>query len=453
MKTVTFDQLLREAAELIDKASAIQAKADDEERPITGEEDAEIKSALAEAKAKQDDAERRKSIKVALDGLDEPFTPQGAGYVPLDDPQRHKHPIPAEPRDAEAEARQGWNHMGEFARAVILAAKEPHRADERLMQAAASGMQQAVGSEGGFLVPPAFSTAIWDGLNEADDNLLALTDQYTVEGESLTFPANAETSRAAGSRYGGVRGYWLSEASQITSSKPTLRQVKLEPNELAVLVYVTDKLMRNSPIALNQYVTRAATDEINFLVGDAIINGTGAGQPLGILNSGCLVTVAKETNQAADTFVQANVAKMWARLHAKRRQSAVWLVNQDVDPQIDLMVTQVWNVAQDQYVGGFQAALYDREKETLHGAPIIRTEFNATIGDVGDVILADMKGYVAGVRGGIQSAMSIHLRFDYAESALRFMFEVDGQSWLNSALTPYKGSNTLSTFVALAARA
>jgi hypothetical protein len=49
--------------------------------------------------------------------------------------------------------------------------------------------------------------------------------------------------------------------------------------------------------------------------------------------------------------------------------------------------------------------------------------------------------------------MSVHLKFDSAQSAFRFIFEVDGQPYLNSALTPFKGSNTLSTHINLAVRA
>jgi HK97 family phage major capsid protein len=63
-----------------------------------------------------------------------------------------------------------------------------------------------------------------------------------------------------------------------------------------------------------------------FMIGDSIINGTGAGKPKGIIAaSGALVTVAKETSQAATTLQQANVSKMWARLHARSRANAVWL--------------------------------------------------------------------------------------------------------------------------------
>lgn len=353
----------------------------------------------------------------------------------------------------EDDPRAGFAHLGEFASTVYRAGPHEVSSDERMrFLAAASGMSQGVNADGGFLVPPAFATTIWDGLNSAPDNLLGRTDQYTVEGESLTIPANAETSRATGSRYGGIRSYWLAEASQITSSKPTFRQMKLEPHELAVLCYVTDKLLRNAPQALEQYLTRAATDEINFAVGDAIINGDGAGKPAGILTAGCLVSVAKETGQAADTVVKENIDKIFARCHARSLPNAAWLITQDIYPQLlDLKHTiGTGGVPVFMPPGGMSGSPYGM----LYNRPIVVTEYNATLGDLGDIILADLGAYATGLQGGVRQAMSMHLRFDYAETAFRFMFAVDGQPWLASAITPYKGSsNTVSPFVALAARA
>lgn len=324
---------------------------------------------------------------------------------------------------------------------------------DRLVQwAAGTGVNQTVGSEGGFLVPPAFSATIWDGMNEASDSLLSMTDSYTVDqaAESLTFNANAETNRADGSRWGGVRGYWITELSQITSSLPNWRQMKLEPKELAVLVYVSDKMLRNANTALSQYITRAATDEINFKVGDAIINGDGAGKPLGILASDCKVSVTKETGQAAATIVPENIVKMWARMHARSRANAVWLINQVVEPQLLTMTLDTGTSGMPVYMppGGLSGAPY----ATLLGKPVIPIEYCQALGTAGDIILADMKGYATGTKGGVRSDLSIHLKFDYAQSAFRFMFEVDGQPWLASAITPFKGSDTQSPFVLLGAR-
>lgn len=348
---------------------------------------------------------------------------------------------------------QPFESFGAFAHAVYKANPNVGGVTDPRLLGAAQGMQQAIPSEGGFMVPPSFSSTIWDGLAADESNLLALTDNYTVEGESLTFNANAETSRANGSRFGGVQGYWIAEADQITKSKPKFRQMKLEPHQLAVLIYATDKLLANSPAALEQYLTRAATEEIAFKVGDAIVNGTGAGQPVGLLGAASTISVAKETSQVAATFVKANANKMWARLHPRSRKNAVWLVNVDVEPQFDEFHSLVKNVAGTENVGGLGSQIYNAEKNTLKGRPVIACEFAQTLGTKGDVMLVDLGAYATGTRGGVSSAMSIHLRFDYLESAFRFVFEVDGQPWLASALTPFKGSNTLSTQVVLDTRA
>jgi HK97 family phage major capsid protein len=263
--------------------------------------------------------------------------------------------------------------------------------------------------------------------------------------------ANAETSRANGSRYGGVRGYWIAEAAQATASRPTFRQLKLEPQQMAVLIYGTDKLLRNAP-ALASFLSKAAGDEINFMVGDAILNGTGVGKPRGIMSSGSLITVAKETNQAAASLLQANISKMWARMHARSRANSVWLINQELDPTLDGLNTPIKNVAGTENVGGISNMVYNADKYTLKGRPIIPIEYCAALGSLGDIVLADMSGYAAGLRSGIDAQTSMHLRFDYAETAFRFLFDVDGQTWLNAPITPFKGTSTLSQFVTLAAR-
>jgi hypothetical protein len=54
----------------------------------------------------------------------------------------------------------------------------------------------------------------------------------------------------------------------------------------------------------------------------------------------------------------------------------------------------------------------------------------------------------------MQFASSIHLRFDYDQTAFRFVFRIDGQPWWPTAATPlYATSDTLSPFVTLAERA
>jgi len=197
---------------------------------------------------------------------------------------------------------------------------------------AVQGMSEGVGSDGGYTVMPEFAGGIIDRVYAND--LWGRTDNYPVTGNNMTFLANAETSRATGSRHGGLRGYWLTEGGTVTSSKPTLREVSLKLAKLGDVVYLTQELIDDGGFALESYVSRKAAEEFNFLIGDALINGTGAGQPLGVLNAPSLISVAKETGQSAATLQTENLVKMYSRFYAPNYGSAVWLRHQDVAPQL-----------------------------------------------------------------------------------------------------------------------
>jgi HK97 family phage major capsid protein len=83
---------------------------------------------------------------------------------------------------------------------------------------------------------------------------------------------------------------------------------------------------------------------------------------------------------------------------------------------------------------------------------IIFCEQCPILGTVGDIILADLaNGYILADKGGMQTDVSIHVRFVYDESVFRFVYRCDGQPALASAITPYKG-DAVSHFVALESR-
>jgi HK97 family phage major capsid protein len=166
--------------------------------------------------------------------------------------------------------------------------------------------------------------------------------------------------------------------------------------------------------------------------------------------SPALVTVPKEAGQGADTVVSENISKMWARMWAKSRANAVWFINQDVEPQLDAMGVTVGLGGIPTYMppGGLADAPYGR----LKGRPVVIVEQASTVGDTGDILLADLSQYLLIDKGGVQAATSIHVQFVTDETAFRFVYRVDGEPVWNAPLTPFKGSNTLSPFVALAAR-
>ncbi|TKS58783.1 MAG: major capsid protein [Nitrospira sp.] len=221
---------------------------------------------------------------------------------------------------------------------------------------------------------------------------------------------------------------------------------------------MTDELLEDVA-ALATYINRKAPRKIDFKVNLAIIQGNGAGQPLGILSSPALVSVAKETSQAADTIVAANIMKMYSRMYAPSRQNAVWLINQDIEPQLFSMQFAVKNVAGTENVGGVPVylpanGLSMSPYATLFGRPVIPTQAMETLGDKGDILFADLSQYMSATKaGGIRQDVSIHLWFDYDVTAFRFVMRIAGQPWWATTVAARDGSTTYSPFVTLDERA
>jgi len=217
----------------------------------------------------------------------------------------------------------------------------------------------------------------------------------------------------------------------------------------STLVYATDELLQDAS-ALETWIMNNLPEELRFVVEDAIINGTGVGMPQGIVGSGAVVSVAKETGQTANTIVYNNITKMWARRWAAGGANYVWITNSDTFPELANLNLAVGT-------GGAPAfmpanGLADSPFNTLMGRPILEIEQAPTLGTVGDLILADMTQYMVALKGGVQMAMSIHVQFLYDETVFRWVVRIDGQPVWSEPLTPFKGTATKSPFIALATR-
>jgi HK97 family phage major capsid protein len=347
-----------------------------------------------------------------------------------------------------------WETFGHFAFAVAKAGTPGIRAsdvDVRLF-AAGAGMNQQSPSDGGFAVPGQFNNTLWEGLFADTTSILSRTDNYDVDGEFIELLAVDDTTRATGTVFGGVTANWINEGAQIAPSKPKMRKLRLEPQELAALAYATEKLLNNSPVALGQFLNRAMRAAIALKVNEAVIDGDGVGKPKGLLRSGAKVTVPKKGSQANGTILAGNIADMKARRIASVANQYVWLYNTDIEPQLEELNTPVKNVAGTENVGGFASPQYNPNTNRLGGLDMIPNDHCPILGAEGDLMLVYLPAYAVGLRrAGVKTAESMHLRFDYAEMAFRAMFDIDGQSWLNAPLTPAKGSNK-STIITLQAR-
>lgn len=355
-----------------------------------------------------------------------------------------------EREEKEQLAPTPFRSLGEQLRAVATAAMTG-RIDPRLDQiqkhAAASGANETVPSEGGFLVQKDFSNELLTEVHETGV-LSSRARRVPVSGNGLKMNAVDERSRATGSRWGGIQAYWLAEAETKLGSKPKFRQIDMSLQKLVGLLYATDELLQDTS-ALESVARQGFAEEFGFQVDDAMIRGTGAGVPLGILNAPALVTVAKEAAQAADTIVAANLYKMFSRVPARSLTRAQWHINQAVWPQLFTLQDANGN---NLYLPA--GRISDSPFGTLLGLPVVPIEQASALGDVGDIILADWQQYLLIEKaGGIQSASSIHVKFETDETTFRWVLRTNGQPIPVSAITPYKGADTLSPFVTLAERA
>jgi HK97 family phage major capsid protein len=331
-----------------------------------------------------------------------------------------------------------------------IGGRDAGRLDPRLVRAP-TGAGEIDPSGGGFLVQTDFSTAVFMRSYELGE-ILGRVDKLSLStaSNSIKIPGIDETSRVTGSRYGGVQSYWVGEGSNpAANTKPKFRLIELDLKKLISLMYVTDELLADQSV-LTSIAGKAFSEELMFMTEDGIFEGDGAGKPLGIMNSPCLVTVPIEVGQVTKTIVYENVLKMWSRCWARSRQNAVWTINQDNEPQLYAMSQVIGTAGVPVYLpaNGISGQPYG----TLFGKPVIPLEYNNTVGTTGDIVLADYSQYVLADKGGVQAASSMHVAFLTDEMVFRFTYRVDGEPIWNAALTPFKGSNTLSPFVALASR-
>jgi HK97 family phage major capsid protein len=323
--------------------------------------------------------------------------------------------------------------------------------DPRLVEIqAALGGNESVPAEGGFLVIPEFAT----GLIKRTYDVSLVSKQcfkMPMTSSRLIMHAVDEDSRKDGSRWGGILAYWLAEGGTYTPTKPKFREMQFVANKLIALSYATEEQLADGP-AWESYVNEAVPQELAFQIDSAVYNGGGAGQPLGILNSGAVISVAKESGQATATIVTNNVLKMWSQMWARSRATAVWFINQDIEPQLIPLTLGAPSLAQILLYTAPGINGNPGPYGTLFGRPVIPVEQAATLGTQGDIMLADMTQYILAQRADVRADTSIHVAFLTGEQAFRFMLRLDGQPTWKKPLTPYQGSALKSPFVTLAAR-
>lgn len=339
--------------------------------------------------------------------------------------------------NAWADKQQGFFHSA-------FSASRDGITNPALQQTIQNAMTEGLPSGGGFLVPGETSDLIHT-VSLENEIITPRCFVQPMRRDEITIPA-MEIGNHSTSLYGGFTATYTPEAGTMTDNNPKARAMELKSKKMTGFLRISRELFDDVD-NFEAQVIQICGKGLAWYRDYFFLNGTGAGEPQGILNSPCLIVVAKEAGQAADCVVYENLMNMEARMYPAGLTNAVWICHQTLWTQLRAMEFAVGT-------GGTMVKALERKGDQFYllDRPCYFTEKLNPLGDQGDIVLADLSQYVVGLRMGMQIDMSKHVYFTTDELAARLIERHDGQSLWNEALTLKDGSTTVSPFVTLAER-
>jgi HK97 family phage major capsid protein len=304
-----------------------------------------------------------------------------------------------------------------------------------------------VGSEGGFLLPEQFSENIIDSSIE-EAIVLPRAMVYGLKagkGRTMKIPAFEDLNHSSAG-VSGVTAQWTEEAGEKTKTDPKFRAISMKVHKLVCYTKSSDELVQESGIPLNDVIGGAFKKSVVFYSDYAYLQGTGAGQPLGVLNSPALITQAKESGQTASTINYDNVVNIFSQLSPGSFKNAVWVASISTLPQLMKLSIEVG-------LGGNHVRVLqeDNGKFYLLGKEVLFTEKVPALGSAGCLGLYDFGAYGILLKEGIRLESSIHEGFRDDQTSWRMVLNTDGQPTLSNTLTCLDGVTVVSPFVTLGA--
>jgi HK97 family phage major capsid protein len=335
-----------------------------------------------------------------------------------------------------------WHHANQLSNYDDLRAKQSEW--KKIQNAYGS----SVPADGGFLIPEVLRAEI---LQLAMEQSIVRSRAQIIPMSSLAVPIPTvdETSRVS-SVFGGMVAYWTEEGAAATISNAKFGRVRLEAKKLTIYAEAPDELIADAP-AFGAFIGVNMPKALSFEEDYSFLQGTGVGEPLGVLKGSGLISV---TRDAATGINFDDVINIFTRLLPGSYDNAVWLCAPDTIGDLLRLQTVVQNVAGSENVGGgwplwlTGSSAAGAPPLSLLGRPLIITEKVPARDSAGDLSLVDFSHYLVGDRQVMQASSSPHFKFSSDVTAYKVVERVDGRPWVNTALTPKNNSsNTLSPYV------
>lgn len=175
-------------------------------------------------------------------------------------------------------------------------------------------LSEGVDANGGYLVPEEYDHRLIDILDE-ENVMRKLGTRITTSGEHKINIAATKPAAA-----------WIEEGGALTFGDATFDQIILDAHKLHVAIKVTEELLYDNAFNLENYIMQQFGKALANAEEDAFINGTGTGQPLGILaaTGGADVGVMAKS---ATAITADEIIDLIYSLKRPYRKSAAFLLN------------------------------------------------------------------------------------------------------------------------------
>lgn len=283
--------------------------------------------------------------------------------------------IPAPSQPQEPSTMEEFLHMAFYDKKKAIAQLE-YRAEQRM----------DTGSKGGFVIP----TRLLSGIREYARTSMHVRSQALVipagtppDGE-VSIPAlDQEAVDGVNRIEGGVEVTWIDEGAAKNETDANFRTVNLRPYEVAAIIPLTDKLIRNAG-AMVAYVSSRLNVAVSRAEEKKFFTGSGVGTPTGFIESAAALTVARTTG---GTISFADIKAMEPYVYDPAG-TAKWYGNRAVKAALLSLVGD----------GGGATNIIRVDASTgeisIYGRPFMLTPFTKAIGTKGDFCLVNFSEYL-----------------------------------------------------------
>ena len=304
---------------------------------------------------------------------------------------------------------------------------------------------EGTGTDGGYLVPEEFLAELVQVGDPYEEVVFPRARKIPGRRRSIRVPVLDQTGTPAANYkieyYGGVYAHWTAEAGAKTEVEPDFKQLELVAHKLAGYTQASDELLADAAVGLDSMLRQLFAGAVRFRRDYAYLRGTGIGQPLGILNSGALLTTARDVaNQISANDIHSMLSIFLPTSIGKG--STAWVASPGTMEFLLALGDGTNYIWQPDAQGGIPMYLY--------GIPIMFSEKLPWLGTQGDILLADFSYYYIYDRQGLQIDVSEHYAFVNDLTTWRFVYRTDGQPSLSDPLY-IDTTHQVSPFVVLAA--